>query len=220
MRPRYCLPSGVKSPGEKGSIMRINALAILFAVGLGVPPVGAQTVRQENTPLPQFMPPEARAHVVQKSAAMKPAADETRRAAEALSARFSGDLAASNVDTATDAVRPETMKPETTAPAAIDPQASSATPAHVAVLRAREPSTDSGATKSKIRDTPLKTVDASNPSKSKQTKAHAGRSRAPRRTPINSYENAQALASNAVPGAESGWKTGLIGMLTNPAFWH
>ena len=85
--------------------MRINALAILFAVGLGVPPVGAQTVRQENTPLPQFMPPEARAHVVQKSAAMKPAADETRRAAEALSAKFSGDLAASNVDMATDAVR-------------------------------------------------------------------------------------------------------------------
>ena len=61
---------------------------------------------------------------------------------------------------------------------------------------------------------------ASNASKPKRVKARAERSRAPRRTAINSYGNAQALASNAVPGAETGWQTGIIGMLTNPAFWH
>lgn len=191
--------------------MRINALVILFSVSVGVPSVGAQTVPQGSVPLPQFMPPEARAQVVENSAEPKPAADETRRAAEALSAKFSGDSSASNAEVAT-----VVAKPEMTAPVAIDPQASFTTSAHIAVLRAREPSTDTGAKKSKNR----KTADASNPSKSKQMRAHAGRSQAPRRTPINSDGNAQALASNAVPGADAGWQTGIIGMLTNPAFWH
>lgn len=204
--------------------MRINAPAILFAVSIfGAPLAGAQTVQQEVTPLPQFMPPEARAQVLERSATTKPAADETRRAAEALSAKFSGDLAVSDADVTTDVA-----KPEVTAPVATDPQANSAPSAHVAVLRADGPAT-SVANKQKNQgaqsDEPFGTSKtemskASNASKPKRVKARAERSGAPRRTAINSYGNAQVLASNSVPGAETGWQTGIIGMLTNPAFWH
>jgi hypothetical protein len=225
--PVTLLPSfrGEISCGEKGSVMRINALAILFAVGaFGVAPAGAQTVQQESAPLPQFMPPEARAHVVERSAGTNPAADETRRAAEALSAKFSGDLAVSDADVATDVA-----KPEMAAPIATNPQANSPPSAHVAVLRASESPATSVANKSKNQgaqsDTPLRTSKtdaskASNASKSKQMKTRAERSPSSRRTAINSYGNGQALASNSVPGADTGWQTGIIGMLTNPAFWH
>jgi hypothetical protein len=203
--------------------MRINALAILFAVSVfGVPPAGAQTVQQESAPLPQFMPPEARAHVVERSAGTNPTADETRRAAEALSAKFSGDLAVS--DAATDVA-----KPEMAAPVETNPQADSAPSAHVAVLRASESPATSVANKSKNQgaqsDTPPRTsktdaLKVSNGSKSKQMKTRAERSPPSRRTPINSYGHDYAPASNSVPGAEAGWQTGIIGMLTNPAFWH
>ena len=81
--------------------MRIYAPEILFAVGLlSMPAAGAEAVRRENPPLPQFMPPAARAQV--ETAETKPAAEETRRAAEALSAKFSEDRAASNDDAAAD----------------------------------------------------------------------------------------------------------------------
>lgn len=203
--------------------MRINALAILFAVSVfGVPPAGAQTVQQESAPLPQFMPPEARAHVVEKSAGTNAAADETRRAAEALSAKFSGDLAVSDATT-------DVAKPEMAAPVATNPQANSAPSAHVAVLRASESPATSVANKSKNQgaqsDTPPRTsktdaLKVSNASKSKQMKTRAERSPLSRRTPINSYGHDYAPASNSVPGAETGWQTGIIGMLTNPAFWH
>jgi hypothetical protein len=133
-------------------------------------------------------------------------------------------LAVSDADVATDVA-----KPEMAAPVAIDPQANLAPSAHVAVLRASGSPATSVANKSKNQraqsDAPLGTSKteaskASNASKSKQMKTRAERSRAPRRTAINSYGNAQALASNSVPGAETGWQTGIIGMLTNPAFWH
>ena len=190
--------------------MRIYALEILFAVGIfSMPAAGAETVRQENAPLPQFMPPVARAQV--GKAETKPEAEETRRAAEALSAKFSEDLAVSNDDAAADA-----GKSGTTAPVANDPQSSSAASAHVAVLRARDPSTSPAAKDSK--SVQAKAAVASGPSKSRKTKAV--RMREARRLPINSDGKAQDLTANAVPGAKAGWQTGLIGMLTNPAFWH
>ncbi|AGK59335.1 hypothetical protein HYPDE_38318 [Hyphomicrobium denitrificans 1NES1] len=192
--------------------MRIYALEILFAVGiLSMPAVGAEAVRRESTPLPQFMPPAARAQV--ESTGTKPATKETRRAAEALSAKFSEDLAASNDDATAG-----TEKAKTTAPVAINPQSDSATQAHVAVLRSRVSSTASTPKKSKGAHAKAATV--SDPSKSKKTKAYAGHAQEPRRMPVESYGKAQDLTSNAVPGAKAGWQTGLIGMLTNPAFWH
>jgi hypothetical protein len=190
--------------------MRIYALEILFAVGiLGMPAVAAETVPRENPPLPQFMPPVARAQV--ESAGTKPATDETRRAAEALSAKFSEDLATSNDDV-------DTEKSKTTEPVESDPQSNSATPAHVAVLRARISSTASAPKKSNSAH--AKVATAFDPSKSKKTKTYAGHAREPRRMPVDSYGQAQNLTPNAVPGAKAGWQTGLIGMLTNPAFWH
>lgn len=190
--------------------MRIYALEILFAVGIfSMPAAGAETVRQENAPLPQFVPPVARAQV--GKAETKPEAEETRRAAETLSAKFSEDLAVSNDDAAADA-----GKSGTTAPVANDPQSNSAASAHVAVLRAREPSTSPAAKDSK--SVQAKAAVASGPSKSRKTKAV--RMREARRLPIDSDGKAQDLTANAVPGAKAGWQTGLIGMLTNPAFWH
>lgn len=59
--------------------MRIFALEVLFAVGIfSMPAVGSEQVRQDNAPLPQFMPAKARAGL----ANTRLAADETRKAAE------------------------------------------------------------------------------------------------------------------------------------------
>lgn len=192
--------------------MRIFAPEILIAVGLlSIPAVGAEAVRGDNAPLPQFMPPAARAQV--ENAETKPATEETRRAAEALSSKFSDDVAASHDDT-----DPDPDKSKTTASAAIEPPSNLPTPAHVAVLRARASSTDKASKKTKSAQ--VKAAPTSDTSKPRKTKVNAGRSREPHRAPIESYRKTDGMASNAVPGAKAGWQTGLIGMLTNPAFWH
>lgn len=192
--------------------MRIYAPEILFAVGLlSMPAAGAEAVRRENPPLPQFMPPAARAQA--ETAETKPAAEETRRAAEALSAKFSEDRAASNDDAAAD---PE--KSKTTASVTIDPPSNSIPPAHVAVLRARVSPTASAPKTSKSARS--KAAVTSGALKPRKTRTYAGHARRPRGTPIESYGKTQDLTANAVPGAKAGWQTGLIGMLTNPAFWH
>lgn len=205
--------------------MRSNALVILFVVGiLGVPSAGAQTAQDPNAPLPQFMSLGARSQIVKDSTEAKPATDATRQAAEALSAKFAGDLPAPNAGAATKVAEQD---PE--ASPTIDPQPDPAGPAHIAVLRAREPSADP-AKKKKTPQASRKPAndasagdagDAFGSPRSGLTKTRTGRPHVARRTsgrPADQYETAEASA--AVPGADTGWKTGLIGMLTNPAFWH
>jgi len=184
--------------------MRIYTLEILFAVGvLNVPALGAEAVQRENPPLPQFMPPAARAGV----GTVRFATDETRRAAEALSAKFSGDRAPSPDDAAV-----ASEKSNTPVPAEVDPPSNSATSAHVAVLRARPRA--SAATPKKTKSTRPKTArPGSSNSRTMRSAFHGGR-----RPSVDT--ETQGLAQNSVPGAQVGWKTGLIGMLTNPAFWH
>lgn len=185
--------------------MRIYALEILFAVGvLNVPALGAEAVQRESPSLPQFIPPAMHAG----ADTTKLATDETRRAAEALSAKFSGDRAGASADDAE--MDRETSK--TPLPALVDPPSNSATSAHVAVLRARPPASATAPKKSKnIRSRTTRP----GPSNSRAMKSA---NRDGRRPPVDA--GMQGLAPNPVPGAQVGWKTGLIGMLTNPAFWH
>lgn len=181
--------------------MRIFALEVLFAVGIfSMPAVGSEEVRQDNAPLPQFMPAKARAGL----ANTRLAADETRKAAEELSAKFSGDQASSPESVATNR--------QNSAPApsiADDPRTDAQTSARVAVLRAR-PSSASSKPKS-TRTTATK----SNVSKSRSAKSVA---RSARGSSVDA--RAKDLTPDPVPGAKLGWQTGVIGMLTNPAFWH
>lgn len=180
--------------------MRIFALEVLFAVGVfSMPAAGSEQVWQHNAPLPQFMPEKARAGL----ANTKLAADETRKAAEALSAKFSDDQASSPTSVATDRAN--------SAPApsvADDPRADAQTSARVAVLRAW-PSSASSKPKS-TRAKPVK----SNASKSRFAKSVARSARG------SSVAARTDLTPDPVPGAKLGWQTGVIGMLTNPAFWH
>jgi hypothetical protein len=56
--------------------------------------------------------------------------------------------------------------------------------------------------------------------------ADAGKARATSHRPsteahlIGAQENASYPASDEMPGVEAGWHTGIIGLLTNPTFWH
>lgn len=181
--------------------MRIFALEVLFAVGVfSMPAVGSEQVRQDNAPLPQFMPEKARAGIANS----KLAADETRKAAEELSAKFSDDQASSPTSDTTDR--------ENSAPGpsiADDPRADAQTSARVAVLRARPPSASS-----KPKSTRAKAA-KSNASKSRVAKSVA---RSARGSSVGARP--RDLTPDPVPGAKLGWQTGVIGMLTNPAFWH
>ena len=79
--------------------MRIRAVAILFTASAAAAfPLKAQSAEQDQAPLPQFMSSAARAELAQRSQPTKPVADETRQAAEVLSARFAGSLAEPNPD--------------------------------------------------------------------------------------------------------------------------
>lgn len=185
--------------------MRIYALEILFAVGvLNVPALGAEAIQRESPSLPQFMPPAMHAG----ADTTKLATDETRRAAEALSAKFSGDRAGASTDDAE--VDRETSKAQP--PALVDPPSNSATSAHVAVLRARPPVSVTAPKKAKNIGSRITRSGASN------SRAMKSANRDGRRPPVDA--GMQGLTPNPVPGAQVGWKTGLIGMLTNPAFWH
>lgn len=204
--------------------MRINALAILFAITfLYASPSGAQKVSLENQPLPQFMPPAARAQIATANPETDPSTGETRRAAEELSARFSGDLLKS------DAGAPAAVaKTEEAALPAKDPQATTNEneSAHVAVLRARDSPRPPAKKKLKRQQTrrepprKISVADASEPPKYLGAKSRVHHGRSSQGGAQNSNGDAGTASPKQVPGAEVGWKTGILGMLTNPAFWH
>lgn len=185
--------------------MRIYALEVLFVVGvLNAPAVGAEAVPRENTSLPQFMPPEARAGI----ADAKRTRNDTRRAAEALSAKFSDDQPPSRDVAAADREKFEPVSPE-----AVDLETNAASSAHVAVLRARSPARRTGPkTPKSVRSK----VAVNGPNAQTTTSPSRRRPKRPDFDPGPSSTSSE----KEVPGAKVGWQTGVIGMLTNPAFWH
>jgi hypothetical protein len=194
--------------------MRIYALQILLLFCLlAAPPAGAETRLPQIEPLPQFVPPSARRGIEAASPKHAADVDVARRAAEALSARFSDDRPVSNDDAVSD---PKKFKKAE--PAAIDSPLNSARPdARVVILRAGSARAAPGPKAAKA--SAAKT--AANPGLLKSRKGkHAGDR--PRRSRSNhvEHEAPRDLTSGAVPGSRVGWGTGLIGMLTNPAFWH
>jgi len=192
--------------------MSIKALAILFtASAMAATPVSAEQADQNGSPLPQFMSSAGRAQLEQRIQETKPVSHETRQSAEILSARFAGTEPDPNADNA---------KPES-APVVLDAPADPAGQAHVAVLMATGPSTVPDLKKPKSNRTTLKkpAKQAAAAPRIKQTKVK-GEPAAPLAERSNAYPQAQSFASNAVPGADVGWRTGFLGLFTNPAFWH
>lgn len=195
--------------------MSIKALAILFtASAMAATPVSAQQADQNGSPLPQFMSSAGRAQLEQRVQETNPVSDETRQSAEMLSARFAGSLTEPDPDAGG-------SKPESAAPVILDGPADPAGRAHVAVLMATGPSTVPDLKKPKSNRTMLKKParPAAAAPRIKQTKVKA-QPAAPLAERSNAYPHAQSFASNVVPGADAGWRTGFIGLFTNPAFWH
>lgn len=202
--------------------MRIDAPAILVVCAMVcAPPARAQTVPVDNPPLPRFVPPAVQDRIAQQNTATASVAGETRKAAELLSARFSGDAPSMPDSAGTEASGSEAASPPVADPQTRSPTASG----HVVVLRTgksvpaakRKPKTVrvAGAASSNTA-----AAEATDPPKYPRAKPRSRRSGASNRTSINSYGRRDAPNSPTAPGAEIGWQTGLIGMLTNPAFWH
>ena len=195
--------------------MRIRAVAILFTASAAAAfPLKAQSAERDQAPLPQFMSSAARAELAQRAQQTKPVADETRQAAEVLSARFAGSLAEPNPDAGV-------SKPDRAAPVVLDARDDTAGQAHVAVLMSPGPAAAPDAKRPKNNRTTLKkAATAGAAARNRQTKVKGVPAQAPLAQPSDMYGEPQNFASNAVPGADAGWRTGFIGLFTNPAFWH
>jgi hypothetical protein len=195
--------------------MRIRAVAILFTASAAAAfPLMAQSAEQDQAPLPQFMSSAAQAELAQRAQQTKPVADETRQAAEVLSARFAGSLAEPNPDAGV-------SKPDRAAPVVLDARDDPAGQAHVAVLMSAGPAAAPDAKRPKNNRTTLKKAAPSGAAaRNRQTKVKGAPAQAPLAQPSDMYGEPQNFASNAVPGADAGWRTGFIGLFTNPAFWH
>jgi hypothetical protein len=186
--------------------MRIRAVAILFTASAAAAfPLKGQSAEQDQAPLPQFMSSAARAELAQRSQPTKPVADETRQAAEVLSARFAGGVS----------------KPGRAAPVVLDARDDPAGQAHVAVLMSPGPVAAHDAKRPKNNRTMLKKAATTGAAaRNRQDRAKGVPAQAPLARPGDMYGQPQNFASNAVPGADAGWRTGFIGLFTNPAFWH
>ena len=195
--------------------MRIRAVAILFTASAAAAfPLKAQPAEQDQAPLPQFMSSAARADLTQRAQQTKPVADETRQAAEVLSARFAGSLAEPNPDAGV-------SKPDRAAPVVLDARDDTAGQAHVAVLMSPGPAAAPDAKRPKNNRTTLKKAAPSGAAaRNRQTRVKGVPAQAQLAQPSNTDGEPQNFASNAVPGADAGWRTGFIGLFTNPAFWH
>jgi hypothetical protein len=192
--------------------MSIKCPAILLiACAVAASTASAETAQQDGSSLPQFMSSAGRAELAQEK---NSASHITRQAAEEISAKFAGgDRAATVLDTA--------------APAASDPRTDPKTSAHVAVLvttdsSSAENSKDSNSDQTKLKPTTTAQSSSAPSSTTQPTGSKVKRKHAQARTEERSDANAPPMrfASNALPGADVGWRTGLIGMLTNPIFWH
>jgi hypothetical protein len=182
--------------------MRTKALAILLAASIAAFPAIAEARSQQKSELPQFVSPAAREKVTNAAREANATPVETRKAAEALSAKFS---TLSEDDG-------RNMHAATSVASKSDDLAKSGASSHVAVIVAGKPK----AKKLKARSaTPARTAGETQhrgARSAKRTQIKARRGPASARHPQTS--------AHEVPGATTGWQTGLIGLLTNPAFWH
>jgi hypothetical protein len=168
------------------------------------------------------MSPEARTKLADKARDGAFVADETRQAAEALSAKFTDRLPQTDPE---DSSKPSQAHARV---AVADPEERSGTPAHVAVLVSEGPSARRAVEETKSdktnRKQPTKKSVAAAPRKPKhaRTKQMEAAPAPPGRARewSNPHPDSQRLASTEVPGAAVGWRTGFLGLLTNPAFWH
>jgi hypothetical protein len=196
--------------------MSIRALAILFtASAAAASPVGVQAAEQTTTPLPQFVSPTVRDELAQGERETNPVSHETRKAAEALSAKFAGGLPSAEPE-------PNVSEPKKASPVIVEAREDPSGQARVAVLVSPASSTppDFKEPKRDKKTPKLPTKASAAAARIKQTKIpreYAQERLGKRR---DAYPPSQDFASNAVPGAETGWQTGFIGLLTNPAFWH
>lgn len=179
-------------------MMRIKPLAILFVVGVVASPAAAQT----SSHLPEFVSPAAREDVTKAAREADANSVETRKAAEALSAKFSA-LPGSAADA------PVTQSANKT-PEDSDPPAKSETSARVAVLVAERP-------KPKKKASLVKQATLAGPTHATRARVVEHRKIKAARRPI---AEGPETSAPGVPNAKAGWQTGLIGFLTNPAFWH
>jgi hypothetical protein len=198
--------------------MRIEALVIPFTVIIAATSaVAADPVLGQEPRLPQFVSPAARADVVQLARASD-AAEETRQAAKILSGKFSEGMPPAKVAVSAD----EAGTAETAGP---DDREYSKMQGRVAVLVAESPPKSTRAKKAKIgRAKPA--AAAKNHASRRMRTANSGKPKG-MEGPQNlgahldgPPRNASTLASSEVPGAKTGWQTGIIGFLTNPTFWH
>jgi hypothetical protein len=196
--------------------MRIEAPVILFVMGAAaIAPASAQTVGQQDASLPQFVSPAVRDDVVKSAREANAAPVEARKAAEALSAKFAD-------------ARPDMgeMPPSKLGGAIPDPRESSSVNAHVAVLvvgkpqAAPKPRSSKAVLEKPKGGTRVKQVSTHPRRAASREGARAGRELGRSGMRHGSSETPEHLASYEVPGAATGWRTGLLGFLTNPAFWH
>jgi hypothetical protein len=196
--------------------MSIKALAILFtASAAAASPVQAQTAEQNAPPLPQFMSAAVRDELAQGGRETNSVSHDTRQAAEALSAKFAGGLP--NPDSEAPA-----SKPKSASPVSVEARDDPSGQARVAVLVSPASSAPADFKEAKhdkkTPKLPIAAPAAAAPIKRARVPREHAQERPGRRR--SEYPPSQNFASNAVPGAEAGWQTGFIGLLTNPAFWH
>jgi hypothetical protein len=209
------------SSGEKGSVMRIEALAILFVIVIATASaVAADPPLRQEPQLPQFVSPAARADVI-RSARGSNTPDETRQAAEVLSSKFSNPTPAGNSARSVDVA----STTETSGTSSADVRDPPKLQGRVAVLVADTPSKSARVKKAKISR--VKHAAATGKRAPRRMRvADAGKAKATSHRSsteahlIGPQENASYPASDEMPGVEAGWHTGIIGLLTNPTFWH
>lgn len=197
--------------------MRTEALAILcIIITAAAPTVAADPISRQEPHLPQFVSPAARADAFQ-SASDTNAPNEARQEAEALSGKFSDAVPMANSAASADAAN-------VTDTAGSEVRDGAKMQGRVAILVAETSSDPTHGKNAKTSPAkPAAAVKKHVPPRMRVASAGKARATEHRQRPgarLGPSRNASMLASNEVPGAETGWQTGFIGFLTNPTFWH
>jgi hypothetical protein len=194
--------------------MSIKCLEVFLAAwAVAASSVSAEAAQQDSASLPQFMSSMGIAELTQSLREPNSVSHDTRQAAEEISAKFAGvERAATGVDPVT----PDVLEPRTESEAG----------AHVAVLVTQDSSTPHSK-ETKGDQARLKPTTAARPSSASSSTTQPIGSKVPRKhtkarteKPGDASGPPMRFASNALPGADVGWRTGIIGILTNPIFWH
>jgi hypothetical protein len=180
--------------------MIIKGPAVLLAAcAVIAPSANAETAQQGSTPLPQFVSPAQRHEIAQRRQETGSVSPDARQAAEELSGKFSDtQIAAAEVD------QPTGRETDSHVAVLVAPSSKKPQSEKTNLKPKTQPSQDSVSASTK------RPVESKAQRKDIQSRAEA---RAGADSPIK-------VASDALPGTDAGWRTGIIGMLTNPMFWH